>query len=290
MASFESTIDNPLGFLKYYLAKNGEFYLREKFESFSQYDYYYNKEDDCIHSIDLETNKIQYVVSFPEFVKSEFRKELRIAKNFIFQKSRLNGKDQDAKLYALILIDCLEMQRYVDAAESLNFRDEINQFVRSSLTYVFRKFERFYPRTPELKRVKEYFQKRGNSNVTGFKLLSQVRNSPLRDIFSRMQDEGFISRRSRFASFEEFFKGEKPRFTLSWEKKPHELWYFIDRLTKSGTLENPPGQKWRHMNSIFTYQGNKLPDNWPRNNNKLQNQAKKEAIDRIIRMFQPRQE
>ncbi len=290
MTLFESTMEKPLFFLQCYLAKDGESYLRDEFQSYLEYDYFYDSESGCIHDVDLDTGKLIGVITFPEFVRFRFKRELENTKGFIYEKSKLNGKDQDAKLYAALLLDCLNIRTYADSNEELIFREEINQYISQVLTYIYLKFERFYPKTPEFKRVKEYFEKRDNSNVTGFKLLTQVRNSPLRDIFSRMQDEKFISRRSRFASFEEFFKGEKPRFTLNWEKELRELWYFIHRLTKSGTLENPPAQKWKHMNSIFTYMGEELPKNWHRNHNKLQGQAKKEAIDRIIRMFQPRQE
>jgi len=290
MNPFKSTIDNPLYFLKCYLNIDGESFLRDEFQAYSNHDYYYEPQDDCIHEIDLETNKLIGIVSFTEYVKFRIETELKITKEFIYEKNRLNGKDQDAKLYATILLDCLAIQKYVDSKKELNFKEDINQFISQLLTIIYKKFERFHPKSSEIKQVKDYYKKKKNSNITGYKLKVVARNATIREIYDRMIEDQFFSKRFRFESFQQFFRGEFPKYQIDWTKELHELWYFIDQLSNSDSLEKPPGQKWKYIRSIFTHRGDKLPERWERNHNKLHDQSKRDAIDRIINMFQLRKE
>lgn len=288
MNLFESTAESPLGFLNSYLKYDGKEYLREKFESFYGYDYFYDPKKDCLTALDLQTNKIEYELSFPEFVISEFVKQTKITKGLIFQRSKQNSDGQDLKLYKSILIGCLNIQKHIDLLTELNFKPTINKYLSDILTFVYKNFNEQHRNEPVLMRVKNYYSKRNKRYNTGFRLKEQIRNKPLSVFFHVLKEEKFISKKSNFLEVLQFLGGALPTQKIIWEKELNELHYFIVFLCDPSILEKVPGWKWKIQDQIFSWHGNDLPDSWYRNNNKLKNRDKVKAIKNLVNMLRPK--
>lgn len=300
MKRIESSFEEPLLFLKRVIQPDGEEYLRYLFENPTESNCWFNQETgnlDCIRILpwndnrgfllDGETNEREFELSFQEFVQQEFEMQILSSKNLINKQSKTNGKDQDAKLYSIILLDCLEIQKAVDSDIDFVFYHLVYQYIRQILTYVFRKFENRFPNTIEIKRVNNYYNKKKESNLTGYKLKPQQRNSHLIDFFSYLRDHGFVTKKTRYTSIYEFFQGKIPKKKIDWNKDLHELKNFIDKICTNEILDKKPGQRWKHLNNVFTFHGDELPNNWHRNNNKLKDSAKKSAIDDLSNMLRP---
>jgi len=295
MYPFESTIESPLRFLSSYLKHHGEGYIRKQYELSNEPDFCF----DCTKGViivqkilprndlrgellDDETNTREYELSWPEYVHDEFQRQIEISKRLIIEQSRQNGKDQDAKLYSKILIDCLEVQKYLDSTLEINFDTELNNFIRQILTYAYKKFNKYYSNIPEIKRVKSYYKDQNRLNVTGFKLKKQIDSSNIKAFLERLYSNKFISKDTPQISITQFLKGRIPTLPIDWKKDPHELKFFIDRLCNVEVLEKKPKQKWKHLIKVFILDGNELDSNWHRNHNKLKNRDKRLEIVRLI--------
>jgi hypothetical protein len=300
MNPFESTIESPLRFLSSYLKHHGEGYIRKQFELSKEHDFCYDETKGVIivqkilprndlrgELLDEETNIREYELSWSEFVYDEFKRQLEISKRLINEQSKHNGKDQDAKLYSKILIDCLEVQKYLDSTLEINFETELNNFIRQIITYAFKKFNKYYSNIPEIKRVKSYYKDQNRLNVTGFKLKNQIDSSNIKAFLERLYSNKFVSKDTPQISIIQFLKGSIPPIPIDWIKDPHELKFFIDRLCYDIILEKKPKQKWKHLNKVFILDGNELDPNWHRNHNKLKNKDKRLEIVRLILRLYP---
>jgi len=301
MPLLQSTHESPLLFLHHYIQHDGTTFLRQRFVSYRASNYYYSEEQDVIIAqgilprndkrgelLDEETNTREYTITFKEYVIEEFQKQLTISKKLIREQSKSNTDGQDLKLYKRTLIDCLDAQKWVDSQRDLKFKKEIESLIRGILTYVHRKFYKYYSTIPEYKAVKDYYDNKRVGNITGFKLKTQVRNARIKDIFELMLGN-FISRKTNRKSFEQFLlEGAKPQSPIDWNRERNELWYFITKLCSEEILQNRPKQRWKNLDGVFTQNGTKLESNWYRNNNKLQNLEKIEEIDSLVRLFQPK--
>ncbi len=300
MNRVESSFDYPLSFLKRVAEPDGEEYLRFIFENPDEDNCWFNHVTgklDCIKILprndkrgtllDEETNEREFELSFSEFVEEELEKQIEISKNLIFEQSKQNGQDKDAKLYNIVLLDCLKMQKGIDSSTDHQFTENITRSISKILTYVYNKFESRYPKTREIKSIFSYFQKRKVTNITGFKLKFQKRNASLTEFIGYLKKHRFITGNTSASSVLEFFKGKIPRNKINWNKDLHELKYFIDSICYDDILDKKPKQRWKHLHEVFTCHGEALPKDWQRNNNKLKNPHKKQAIDVLADLLRP---
>lgn len=300
MNPFESTIESPLRFLSSYLQYEGESYLHKQFVSADEVDFRFIPQRDAIYVqkrllpgivrgelLDEETNTREFYLTFPEFVQEEFEHQYILSHNLIHEQSKLNGKDQDAKLYSMILIDCLEMQKVVDSNEHLQFSKILNDCISRILTYAHRKFEQRYPNSAEIRRVKSYYEKKKESNITGFKLKTQTRNGTLLEFIGYLRRHSFVTAKATPAAILQFFQGKIPRSKIDWAKDLHELKYFIDLICNDEILDKKPRQQWKYLDKVFSCKGQDLSKNWHRNNNKLKNNQKRIALEALATMLRP---
>lgn len=302
MNRIESTLEEPLLFLKRVIQLDGEEYLRFLFENPSAANCWYNQETgylNCIkilpwndargHLLDKETNEREYELIFPEFVKEEFDHQNEITKRLIYNQIKQNGKGQNEDLYSVILIECLEAQKYVDSKLDLNFKEYLNDFIRNILTYVYTKFEKRFPKTSEIQHVKKYYRTRNDSNTTGYKLKAEVKvGRQFKDFIEYLYRHEIVSKSTNEESIRQFFYCEIPKCKIDFQKDPHELWYFIKNICNDKILENMPGQKWKYLDQIFTCKGVDLKKDWCRNNNKLKDQEKRQPLFDLTLMLKPR--
>ncbi|MDP2891491.1 MAG: hypothetical protein Q8P34_21310 [Bacteroidota bacterium] len=302
MNPFESTIESPLQFLFAYIKYEGESYLHKQFVSAKEIDFRYNPEGDVIYVqkilprhqtkgevLDEEKNICEYELTFVEFVQNEFECQYKISKRLIDDRSGLNGDDQDKKLYKQILVNCLEAQKYIDSLPDLNFITEINQFIRRTLSHVYRKFDIYHSKLPEIKLVKNYYLAKSNSNITGFRLKGEVRSTRQFRIFvDYLFRKQFVTTKTNTVSIEIFLKGGFPKSKIDWCKDLHELKFFIDEMLNAKILEKNPGQPWKYFDQIFTKNGVQLPINWQKNHNKLKDPSKRQAIIDLCSILVPR--
>jgi len=214
---------------------------------------------------------------------------LKITKGLIYQKSKSNGDDQDLKLYIHILLNCLDFQISIDKTPELNFRPDLNNFISRILTYAYNKFEKYYPKTPQIQRVRRYCKTRTDSNCTGFKLKPQPRNAPIKDIVERMFTKEFVTGHTKKDSINQFFKGETPKPRIDWNKGLHELKFFIDEIYNDKILEKKKKQQWTRMQDIFTCHGEELKKGWNRNHNKFKSPEKRHEVTEITALLLPRE-
>lgn len=300
MNPFESTIDYPILFFKAYLKSDGLTYLQNKFLTANEPDFCYNPSKDAIYVqkmfppgnlrgelLDEEFNTRDFYLTFPEFVQEEFEQQYIKSYNLILEKSKLNGQDQDNKLYRMILIDCLEMQKAVDSNPNQQFTKIINGYISRIITYVYQKFEKRYSDSLEIRRVKSYYLKRKEYNVTGFKLKTQTRNETLPEFIGYLRRHHFVTVKTKPAAILQFFQGEVPRSKIDWAKDLHELKYFIDLIYTDEILDKKQKQQWKYLDKVFTCQGQDLSGNWHRNNNKLKNNQKRKALEALVTMLRP---
>jgi len=300
MNPFESTIESPLRFLSSYLKHNGEIYLRKQFELSNEPDFCYEGTKGVIivqkilprndlrgELLDTETNTREYELSWPEYVREEFQRQFEKSKRLIIDQSKHNGKDQDAKLYSRILIDCLEAQKHADSLPKLNFQAELNNYIQQILSCAKIHFEKYYPDTIELKRVNKYYEKGEKINITGFRLRSEFLNSYRNYFLERIYSHEFVSKDTSAISIMQFFYGRIPDNPINWIKDLHELKFFIDSLCTERYLQEMPKQQWKHLRMVFIHDGNELDLNWHRNHNKLKDGEKKVEIIRLIRTLYP---
>lgn len=304
MEPFESTIESPLRFLFSYLKCEGESYLHRQFVSADEIDFNYIPARDVIYVqkilprnttrgeiLEEKTNTCEYELTFSEFVQQEFDQQLKITKGLIYQKSTQNGDDQDKKLYKHILLNCLDFQISIDKSPELNFRPELNKFISQFLKYAYSKFEKYYPKTLEIQRVKRYYERRSDSNYTGFKLKPPPRNAPLKDTVELMFIKEFVTKHTKSESIHQFFNGEipKPEKRIDWNKDLHELKFFIDQIYNDDILEKKKKQQWKYIKDVFTCNGEDLEEDWHRNHNKLKDVKKRQGVSKITAMLLPKQ-
>lgn len=302
MNRIESSLEEPLLFLRRVIQLDGEEYLRFLFENPYEFNCWYNQETenlDCIrilpwndargYLLDEGTNEREYELTFSEFVKEELDRQNEITKRLIYNQIKQNGKGQNEDLYSVLLIECLEAQKYIDSNLELNFKEDLNKLISSILTYVYSKFEKRFPKTSEIQRVKKYYRTRRDSNTTGYKLKAEVKvGRRFKDFIEYLYRHQIVSKLTNEESIRQFFNGDIPKSKIDFQKDPHELWYFIDNICNDEILENKPGQKWKYLDQIFTCKGVDLKKDWCRNNNKLKNQDKRQPLYDLTLMLWPR--
>jgi len=300
MNPFESTIDNPLRFLKAFFRFDGYSFLEKQFVNSDDPDFKYDnklkviiaqgilpREDQRGELLDEETNTREYEITFPEYVSNEFVKQFDITKKLIGNQSRHNSDGQDRKLYRMILIDCLELQKIADSDPNLPFKNDVNKYISSVLTYVYRKFNQYHSGIRELVGVMNYYNKQ-KSNLTGFKLRTQPRNGSVVEFIIFLKMHGFIHRRTAKTSVIEFLDGKIPNTKINWIRDLHELVGFIKMLCDKSILEKKPGHPWKYLDKVFVRNSERLPENWNRNHNYLKNKEKIRRIERAINILRPR--
>ncbi|BBE17841.1 hypothetical protein AQPE_2000 [Aquipluma nitroreducens] len=298
MDRIESTLENPIRFLKRVVTSDGEEYLRFLFENPIEPNTWLIKDGsilDCIRILawnddrgillDPKTNEREYELTFDQYVHEEFLNQIRISQILIFEKSKLNGFDQDLKLYTSLLYDLIDLHNTVDKSFELEFEDELNYAIDQIIKYALRKFKRIYPDIPAYRLAKKHFTRDRNSNITGFKLKAQRRNFPRPAFVQRLLDQSFVTR-TKTKYITQFLQGQIPDKKINWHKEPHELKYFIDCLCNTDILESMPAQQWKYLTQIFTCQETELQKGWHRNH-KLKNPSKKQSIDELCGMLLP---
>lgn len=296
MNPFESTIESPLRFLNSYLKHYGEGYLRKQYELSNEPDFCYDPAKEVIivqkilprnnlrgELLNEETNTREYELSWTEYVHDEFKRQFEISKRLIIEQSRKNGKDQDAKLYSTILIDCLETQKEIDSLPKLNFQADLNNFIQQILTFTFRKFNRYYPGITEIKRVDKYYKNRKEINLTGFRV--HLQTADFEDFLKSLYSNNFVAKDTPTLSVQQFLTGKIPSVRINWMKDPHELKFFIDCLCNEKYLRKMPKQQWKHLRKVFIHDGDELEENWHRNHNKLKDIHKRIDIINLVSLL-----
>lgn len=300
MNPFESTIEDPLRFLKEFINGDGYSYISELFEISNDPEFKYDSERNVIIAqgilprgdirgelLDDETNTREYEITFPEYVSNEFDRQFDITKILINNLFHSNSDEQNRKRYRMILIDCLKQQKIADSNPDLPFKHDINRYLLRVLNYSIRKFNPYYSGLSELTQVNRYYQKQ-KSNLTGFKLKIQLRNGTVDEFIDFMKDQGFIDRRTHNKSVKEFLDGNIPHTKINWIRDLHELVGFINILYDDSILVKKPGQRWKYLYEIFVWKGIELEFGWNRNHNYLKSEEKIRRIQEAIDFLRPR--
>ena len=301
MNPFESTINDPIHFIKSCISADWEKYFVYRYKNplgmgegfdakrgirFVQKSFPYTFDGGEL--LDEKNNIRQIDVDFEDFVIDEINLQIKITCNLIEKKNRNEGDDVKKGIYRHLVIDCIDLQRHLDLIMDHPLENGITHYLKSVLIFLEKLFARYYPKLTELNSAKRYYNKRVDLNLTGFKLKQQVRVSTMRTFIEVIYNEKFVTKGTRSLSILQFFKGMIPTTQINWDKDLHELKFFIDCLYDDNVLEKKPLQQWKHLRRVFICKGYELNETWHRDHNKLKGKEKREAIISLVNMLHPK--